>query len=86
MIRMKLIAEVYEVTCPACSGRTQALFSPRNIYNTSFAKENDAIALADLHHTSHFTCGMCGRMIEVPGQLISLLSDIEDFDEIEQHR
>ena len=83
---MKLIAEVYEVTCPSCSGRTQALFEPLNIYNTSFAKETDSIALPDLHRTSHFACGICGAMVGVNGKLLSLLSDIEDFDEIEQHR
>ncbi len=83
---MKLIAEVYEVTCPSCSGRIQALFKPRNIYNTSFVKETDSVALSDLHKISHFICDICGRSIGVPGELLSLLSDIEDFDEIEQHR
>lgn len=79
---MKLIAEVYEIPCPSCSGRTQALLSPRNLYNTSFASDNQ---LPDMH-TSQFSCGICGRMVSIPGKLISLLSDIEDFDEIEQHR
>ena len=80
---MRLIAEVYEVTCPSCSGITQALFSPLNLYNTSFASDN---IIPEVPKVSTFSCGICGRTIAVHGNLLSLLSDIEDFNEIEQHR
>ena len=80
---MKLIAEVYEVTCPSCSGRIQALFTPMDKQLPTFSKEDP---IPEIPKTSHFSCGICGRTIRVHGELLSLLSDIEDFDEIEQHR
>lgn len=79
---MNLIAEVYEIICNGCGHQTQIIMKP----NWIDPYISDSPSEYNHWNTSTFSCPICSRTLAVPGNLISLVSDLEDFDEIEQHR
>lgn len=83
---MKLIGEVYELLCPHCSVPVQVVIKPDSHRFDPVVLPNTA-GLANLEiDSSTFECPECGFPISIIGYLIFVVGDVEEFDEIEQHR
>ncbi len=83
---MKLIGEVYSVTCPHCNNECQVVLKPNEHKQEPFML-SDAIQISgNMYDTSMFQCPDCNFSIQILGTLIFVVGDVEEFDEIEQHR
>lgn len=83
---MRLIGEVYRLPCPHCHNPVQIVIHPDS--NRVFPEVIKGTAGIPHHEltTSTFQCPECNLPITVLGKLIFVVGDIEEFDEIEQHR
>lgn len=83
---MKLIGEVYRLPCPHCRRAVQIVLEPRANYIEPRILEDPREIPENLFTSCTFRCPHCDRPIVVLGKLIFVVGDVEEFDEIEQHR
>lgn len=84
---MKKVAEVFEHECFNCHKSFQFIMRPNDHLSQPVLMLDDHIMpnMPDFK-TSCLPCPNCGLNFVVIGELISLVDDMEDFNEIEQHR
>lgn len=83
---MRLIGEVYRLPCPHCKFPVQIVLHPDTNNLDPRLLERTAGIPDHEHYTSTFQCPECNYPISILGKLIFVVSDVEEFDEIGQHR
>lgn len=83
---MRLIGEVWRLPCPHCHNPIQVVLEPHaNCVDPKILPDDHDVP-QHIIRTSMFGCPHCTHQVVILGKLIFVVGDVEEFDEIEQHR
>ena len=83
---MRLIGEVWRFPCHHCNQPIQVVLEPHSNCVDPKIMPDDFKIPEHVLKTSMISCPHCTHHIVILGKLIFVVGDVEEFDEIEQHR
>ena len=84
---MKLVGEVYRLPCPRCNTQFEIVLKPQANNNIEPMVIEEPINIPiRIIRTSHISCPYCSANVTVVGELLFVVGDVDEFDEIEQHK